>query len=197
MSTKGGINFKILNSSLQLHFIRNLCPAVLCFYFDVVQFPAYKRDCQSAHELEQLNVLTNKVANEQRNKQVGFPSLVLNGFNAHIECACRGLSIFQMDVSHTQHSDVKHSIWHVRLACPHVTSMKCCSSLGLQFNEHFMLDQVWNPACISENRHCSAMNCLNPQRFTMMTPATPQRMVTISCVAHVANTTNPSLGIRL
>lgn len=100
-------------------------------------------------------------------------------------------------VSHTQHADVKHSTWHVRLAWPHITAMKYCNSPGLQFNEYFMLDQVWNPACISENRYSSAMNCLNPLRFTMLTLATPQRTVIISCVARVANATNHSLGIQL
>lgn len=120
-----------------------------------------------------------------------------NGYSAHIERACWSLSIFQMDVSHPQHADVKHSTWHVRLAWPHITAMKCCNSPGLQFNEYFMLDQVWNPACISENRYSSAMNCLNPLRFTMLTLATPQRTVIISRAARVANDTNHGLGIHL
>lgn len=126
-----------------------------------------------------------QVASEQTHQEDEFPlrrtvpALILNVPAG----ACR----FSRWMCHTQHMDVKHSTWHVRLAGPHVKSMKCWNSPALQFNEYFTLDQVWNPACISENRYSSAMNCLNPGCFAMLTLAEPQRAAIISRVANATN----------
>lgn len=144
----------------------------------------------STHVLELLNILPCKVANEQRHQEDGLP-LCFWMVSVLILKVPAGACQFSRWMFHTQHADVKHSAWHVRLSCPHIKSMKCSKSLALQFNEYFMLDQVWNPACISENRYSSAMNCLNPGCFATLTLATPQRAVIIS---RVANATSCSLN---